>query len=149
MIDYFLNNVWLVWLLASVLFLIVELTLGDFTFMCFAIAALITSAVTALGAGWVVQILAWIVMSVAFLIWIRPFALNYLHSKEKQVKTNADALIGKEGTVAEAIEPGKSGYVAVDGDTWKAVTRGTMIEKGATVVIVDRKSIIVTVERKD
>ena len=149
MIDYFLNNVWMLWVLITVVFLILELTSGDFMFMCIAIGAVAAAVVSACGAGWVVDIVTWMVVSVALLAFVRPFALKYLHRKDKNVKTNADALIGKEGKVVETIVPGESGYVAVDGDNWRAVTRGTItLEKGETVVIVDRKSIVVTVQRK-
>ncbi|UKI45225.1 MAG: NfeD family protein [Porphyromonadaceae bacterium] len=56
------------------------------------------------------------------------------------MSTNIDALIGREGRVEEAIAPGESGYVAVDGDVWKAVSRETdVIEVGEKVKIVDRK----------
>jgi len=37
MIQYFLENLWLAWLLVSLLCLVLELTNGDFFIMCFAI----------------------------------------------------------------------------------------------------------------
>lgn len=148
MIEYFQTNLWLLWVLATVLFLILELTSGDFFFMSFALGAVAATIASLLGTGFVAQLITWIVASVAFLVFVRPFALRYLHRHDKEIKTNIDALVGRTGIVMEAIEPGKSGYVAVDGDTWRAVSRETdTIAAGEKVTIVDRDSIIVTVER--
>lgn len=148
MIEYFQTNLWLMWILVGIFFLILELTSGDFFFMSFALGAVAATLVALCGTGLVPQLLAWIVISIAFLLFVRPFALKYLHRNDKHIATNIDALIGREGKVEEAIAPGESGYVAVDDDVWKAVSRETdVIEVGEKVKIVDRKSLIVTVER--
>ncbi len=148
MIEYFQANLWLLWILASVVFLILELTSGDFFFMSFAFGAVAATITSALGTGFVAQLMVWMIFSLAFLIWVRPIALKYFHKADKNIKTNIDALIGRVGTVEQAVEPGKSGYVAVDGDSWRAVSRETgTISVGEKVKIVSRKSLIVTVER--
>lgn len=148
MIEYFQTNLWLLWVLATVLFLILELTSGDFFFMSFALGAVAATIAALFGTGFVAQLITWIVASVAFLVIVRPFALKYLHRNDKDIKTNIDALIGRTGIVKEPIEPGKSGYVGVDGDTWRAVSRETdTIAAGEKVTIVDRESVVVTVER--
>lgn len=148
MIEYFQTNLWLMWILVGIFFLILELTSGDFFFMSFVLGAVAATLVALCGTGLVPQLLAWIVISIAFLLFVRPFALRYLHRNDKNISTNIDALIGREGRVEEAIAPGESGYVVVDGDVWKAVSRETdVIEVGEKVKIVDRKSLIVTVER--
>lgn len=148
MIEYFQTNLWLMWILVGIFFLILELTSGDFFFMSFVLGAVAATLVALCGTGLVPQLLAWIVISIAFLLFVRPFALRYLHRNDKNISTNIDALIGREGRVEEAIAPGECGYVAVDGDVWKAVSRETdVIEVGEKVKIVDRKSLIVTVER--
>ena len=148
MIEYFQTNLWLLWILIGVIFLILELTSGDFFFMSFTLGAAAATIVALFDTSFTVQLVAWMILSVAFLVFVRPFALKYLHRNDKNIKTNIDAIIGREGKVIEAIEPGKSGYVAIDGDNWRAVTRGTeTIEVGENVVIVKRKSVVVTVER--
>ena len=148
MIEYFQTNLWLMWILVGIFFLILELTSGDFFFMSFVLGAVAATLVALCGTGLVPQLLAWIVISIAFLLFVRPFALRYLHRNDKNISTNIDALIGREGRVEEAIAPGECGYVAVDGDVWKAVSRETdVIEVGEKVKIVERKSLIVTVER--
>ncbi|MDO4511670.1 MAG: NfeD family protein [Bacteroidales bacterium] len=148
MIEYFQTNLWLLWTLVGVIFLILELTSGDFFFMSFTLGAVAAVVMALCGPGFIPQLIAWMIISLASLLVVRPFALRYLHRGEKNMKTNADALIGREGKVIEAITAGESGYVKVDGDTWRAVSRGTEeIAEGETVKIVARKSLIVTVER--
>jgi len=77
---------------------------------------------------------------------IRPRLVRSLHRRGEQRESNADALIGREGVVIEDIQPDHSGYVKVDGDQWRAISRGETIVKGKRVRIIDRESIIVTVE---
>lgn len=43
MIDYFAQNLWLGWLLISLLCLLLELTNGDFFIVCFAVGGLFAS----------------------------------------------------------------------------------------------------------
>ena len=39
MIEYFQTNLWLMWILVGIFFLILELTSGDFFFMSFVLGA--------------------------------------------------------------------------------------------------------------
>ena len=147
MIDFFQANMWLLWTLICVICLILEVTSGDFFFMSFALGAIGAAIAATITPSFVMQLIVWGIVSVLFLFLVRPFVLKYLHKKEKHLASNADALIGKEGVVKEAIEPGQSGYVAIDGDMWKAVSNeAATIPVGTTVKVVSRKSIIITVE---
>ena len=78
---------------------------------------------------------------------IRPLWKRYL-AKTKDVKTNADALIGKIGVVSEDIDIKEtSGRVAIDGDDWRAVSEdSSIIEAGSQVEVVKRESIVLTVK---
>lgn len=67
-------------------------------------------------------------------------------SKDKVV-TNADAIVGQQGRVSEAINPASgSGRVNVGGDNWKAEAEEA-IESGARVEVVSRDSIVIKVKR--
>lgn len=149
MIDYFAANLWQMWALLSIICLILELTNGDFYVMCFAIGAVITAVISAVGLGFYGQLFVFAVASVLCIFFVRPFALKYLHGKREDRPSNADALMGRIGRVSEPIEAGGFGRVAIDGDDWKAVSAdGSAIEQGQTVCVVGRESIILTVERK-
>ena len=143
MIDYLTSNLWLIWTLICVLALILEVSSGTFYLMCFALGAACSILVSLFAVPFWLQVLAFAVASVLSVYCVRPFALRYLHPSHADRPSNADALIGREGIVIEAIRPDK-----VDGDEWRAVARdGGSIAKGERVRIVGRESIIVTVEQ--
>ena len=148
MIAYFTANVWLIWVLISVLCLLIELTAGDLDLLCVAIGGLCAAVASALGANWVVQILVLVVCSLLCILFLRPVALRWLHKNDVDAVSNADAILGRTGTVSETIEANGYGRVALDGDDWKAqAADAQQIAQGEKVKIVGRESIIVTVER--
>lgn len=148
MIEYLSQNVWLIWVLASIICLLLELTSGDLFILCFSIGALCSAVAAALGVGWVLQILIFAFFTLLSIFFVRPVALRWLHRNEDNRLSNADALIGRVGTVSETIEEGGYGRVAIDGDDWKAVALdGQSIGQGERVTVVGRESIILTVEK--
>lgn len=148
MIEFFSDKIWLVWVLVSILCLILELGSGDLFILSFAIGALGGSLASALGGGIVVQLVAFAVVTLFSLYVFRPIALRYLHRKDEDRVSNVDAIIGREGRVSQTIEANGYGRVALDGDDWKAkAVGGVAIEKDTPVRIVDRDSIIITVEQ--
>ncbi len=147
MIEYLLANMWQVWAVLAVLGLILELTSGDFFIMCLAIGAA-GAAITAPFANLYWQIGVFAVVSLFSLFQVRPFVLRYLHNNEEKRVSNADALLGRKGRVSETIPAGGFGYVAIDGDQWRAVAvNDEEIAEGTRVKIVSRESTIVTVEQ--
>lgn len=137
------------WTLLAVVCMILEVTSGDFFLTCFAIGALAAIVPAALHSPLWLQILVWIAVSVPSIYFLRPFILKHLHSKEENRRSNADALIGRVGRVVQAIPAGGHGYVQIDGDTWKSLsTTGEPIGEGSLVVVVQRESIILTVEKQ-
>lgn len=150
MIQYFLENLWLAWLLVSLLCLVLELTNGDFFIMCFAIGSVAAAIVSAFSDSFTLQVIVFAVVSALSIFFVRPFALKYLHKNKDNRVSNADAIIGRIGKVTEPIAANGYGRVKVDGDSWKAVAANNLaIEEGTTVRIVALNSIIVTVERAE
>ena len=148
MIEYLSQNVWLIWVLASIICLLLELTSGDLFILCFSIGALCSAVAAALGVGWVLQILIFAFFTLLSIFFVRPVALRWLHRNEDNRLSNADALMGRVGIVSETIEEGGYGRVAIDGDDWKAVALdGQSIGQGERVTVVGRESIILTVEK--
>ena len=148
MIDYIMQNLWQMWAVVAIICLILELTAGDFFIICFAIGA-VGAAVDAglLGNGIYAQLFVFVVITLLSLFYVRPFAKRYLHKGEDKRISNADALLGRQGRVVEPVKAGGFGRVQIDGDIWKAVTKGDAdIPEGANVVVVDRASTIITVE---
>ena len=136
MIEYFAANLWQFWALAAIVCVILELTSGDFFILCFAIGALVTAVVSALGVGFYGQLAVFVVASLLSLFFVRPRLAKALHGKRRERLSNADALMGRIGRVA------------IDGDDWKAVSAdGEYIPLGQNVRVVGRESIILTVEK--
>lgn len=139
-----------IWLIIAILLVILELFTAGFGVICFAIGALFSALASFLGAGFVWELIVFVVVSVLSFVFLRPVVLRLLEKKSKDVKTNVDALIGKVGIVSETIDTDKNtGRVAVDGDDWKAVSvDGSIINKGEKVEILSRDSLIVTVKQQ-
>jgi membrane protein implicated in regulation of membrane protease activity len=143
-------QIYQIWLLVAIVLVILEIMTAGFGVICFAIGA----ALAALAAGLGVDDIAWqivifAVVSLLTFIFLRPVVIRFLDKKSKDVKTNADAIIGRKGVVSERIDAAQhTGRVAIDGDDWKAVSEdGSVIEKGTYVEIVKLDSIIVTVKQ--
>lgn len=149
MIDYFAENLWQMWALASVVCLILELTNGDFFIMCFAIGAAISSILSAFGISFYAGLAIFAIASVLSLFFVRPTMLKRLHKNEDNRISNADAIIGRTGRVSQSIEENGYGRVAIDGDDWKALAAdGKAIEQGTNVKVISRDSIIITVAKE-
>ncbi len=143
-----MQNVWLIWVLVSVICLMLELGSGDLFILCFAIGALGASLTAAIGLGIVPQLVTLAICSLLSIYFIRPVALRYLHRNDENKVSNADAILGRTGKVSQTIEEKGFGRVAIDGDDWKAVSAdGGRIEAGEQVKVIGRESIIITVER--
>ncbi len=149
MIDFITEYAWQLWLFVSILCLILELSSGDFFIMCFSIGALASTLAAAIGLGISSQIVLFAIISALCIFFVRPVALKYLHNNRDNRVSNADAIIGRIGTVSEDIVAGGFGRVAIDGDDWKAQADNHSITllKGEKVRITDRDSIIVTVTK--
>jgi membrane protein implicated in regulation of membrane protease activity len=147
MMDYLAQNLWQLWAVVAVICLIMELTAGDFFIICFSIGAFFAAIVAALGGGIYLQLVAFAVFTLISLFWVRPFAKRYLHKGEDTRVSNADALMGRQGRVVEAVKADGFGRVQIDGDIWKAVTNEAQdITSGTNVRVVGRESTIITVE---
>ncbi|MBQ8272792.1 MAG: NfeD family protein [Tidjanibacter sp.] len=140
-------EIWHIWAIVAVLFVIGEIFTSGFAFICFAVGCIGGAIAAAAGAilEWQLGIFA-IATFVAFLL-VRPL-LKKLSAKD-EIATNADALIGRTAKVTECIEVGGKGRVAIDGDIWQAVSHEqTDIAEGEWVEVISRESIVLTVKRK-
>ena len=150
MIEFFTSNLWLMWVIISIVCLILELSSGDFFILCFAIGAAVSAIIAGCGANLTVQIITFAVVSALSLLLVRPALLRKLHKPQRERLSNAEAMIGQQGRVSEPIEAGGYGRVAIDGDDWKAKSAdGSAIAKDTRVRVVKMESIIITVEPID
>lgn len=107
------------WVIALVVFLVIEAITVGLTSIWFAAGALVAWICALLGAPVWLQVAVFIVVTAVALYFTRPIVKKYINGKI--VPTNADANIGKECRVTETIDNiAGTGAVYVDGKTWTA-----------------------------
>ena len=123
------------WASAAVLFLIIEAATVGIASIWFALGSLCALVAALLGAPLWLQIAWFIVISIATLIFTRPFVKRFVHAKRQP--TNADRVIGSVCKVTETIDNiAGTGCVSADGKLWSARSvDGIVIEEGSLVEI--------------
>lgn len=137
---------WL-WLIAFIVFLVAEIATVTLISIWFAIGALAAFVLSFFCDVLWVQILLFLLVSLVFIIFTRPFADRFLNQNRE--KTNADALIGRQGIVTEAIDNLQAvGEVSLSGQMWMARTAddGITIPKDAKIVVKEIKGVKLIVE---
>ena len=132
-----MQNMEIMWLVLLILFLVAEGATAAVTTIWFAIGAIVAMFAAIFGAEIWLQAVLFAVVSVICLLSLRPVLKKYL--EPKKVKTNIDAIIGKQGVVLERIDNlNGTGKVKIDGMEWTARSAtGETIEKD-TVIIVEK-----------
>ena len=150
MIDFLTSNLWLLWIIISIVCLILELSSGDFFILCFAIGAAASSIFAGCGLSLTWQIIIFAVVSALSLFLLRPALLRKLHQPHRERLSNVEAMVGQTGRVSEDIEANGYGRVAIDGDDWKARSAdGSPISRDTRVIVLKVDSIILTVKPID
>lgn len=123
-----------VWVIAMVVFLVVEAVTVGLASIWFAVGALAAMFTAMVGAVLWVQLAVFLVVSAVMLYFTRPLVKKYVNAKVQP--TNADMLIGRECRVTETIDNvAGTGAVYVDGKTWTARTDdGEQIPEGELVI---------------
>lgn len=137
-----------IWLAALVVFAGAEAATVGLTCVWFAVGALAALFTSYFTDQVVIQAAVFLVVSLASLIAVRPFAHRFLQSRK--VATNADRIIGTEAVVTEEIDNLKGcGRVSVGSMPWTARSANdAVIPAGETVRILRIEGVKVFVERK-
>jgi membrane protein implicated in regulation of membrane protease activity len=88
-------------------------------FGMFAVGAVAAAATAGIGADIVVQVLVFVVVSVALIAVVRPIATRH-RSTLPQLATGIDALKGKQAVVLERVDGSGSGRIKLAGEIWSA-----------------------------
>ena len=140
------------WLIALVVFLVIEVATLGLATIWFAGGALVALIAAMCGAGIVIQIVLFLVVSLVLLFFTRPFAVRFLN--KDTLKTNVDRVVGMEGVVTEEISNlAGTGKVSLGGNMWTARTEnegGTIpVDAVVTVLRVEGVKLIVKVKEKE
>ena len=128
-------NMAVVWLIAMAVFLIVEGIVPGLVSIWFAVGALAALIAAMVGAPLWLQLVWFVLVSIAALALTRPLARKYVNGRV--TPTNADRILGKECVVRETVDNLRgTGAVAVDGKVWTArmLNENEIAREGETVI---------------
>lgn len=112
----------IVWFVVIILAALIEMNTMDLTSIWFSVGALVAFILSLTKIDLIYQLIAFVVVSIGFIIFLRPVVKNYF--KTNSISTNSDRLVGKVATCTKPIGVGERGEVKIDGKYWLAVTSG-------------------------
>ncbi|MET0839641.1 MAG: NfeD family protein [Marmoricola sp.] len=139
--DWLRDHMWETWLGLAVIFGVLELVSLDLFLVMLAGGAVVGGVTALLGGPIALQVVLALISSVALLGVIRPPVVRRLHGGGPDLKTGADALIGKRATVLRELAYGTPGRVKIGGEEWTAepYDEDDRIEPGELVDVVQIK----------
>lgn len=138
-------DMWLLLLIASVVFLVLEMFTPTLFFINLAVATAVSAIFAYLGFSNLVVTFVFLIVSIATIWFVRPILLKQINEK-KQTTGLDDKYIGKVAKVVKEVSK-TEGRVAIYGEEWQAVTDGENIPIGTEVKILSNDSIIFKVEK--
>lgn len=138
-----------IWLILIAAFAVIEGVTVQLVSIWFAIGSIGGLIAYALDASLPVQIITAVAVSVVLMLLLRKFVFNVL--KPKDIKTNADSLIGKSIIVTEQVNNIKNeGSGKINGLTWKLRSEdGTVIDENETAEIKAIKGVTLIVAKSN
>ncbi|MFI6206851.1 NfeD family protein [Streptomyces sp. NPDC051041] len=130
-------DAWVWWLVAAAGLGIPLVVTAMPEFAMFAVGAVAAAGAAGFGAGIVVQVLVFVVVSVALIAVVRPIAARH-RTQRPQLATGVDALKGRQAVVLERVD-GSGGRIKLAGEVWSARSLDTdrAYEAGQEVDVVD------------
>ncbi|WP_406461319.1 NfeD family protein [Streptomyces sp. NBC_01622] len=129
---------WVWWLVGAAALGIPLVVTAMPEFGMLAVGAVAAAATAGLGAGVVLQVLVFAVVSVALIAVVRPIATRH-RSTRPQLATGVDALKGKQAVVLERVDGSGHGRIKLAGEVWSARALDTdrAYEPGQEVDVVE------------
>ncbi len=127
---------WVLWTLIAVALAIGEIATVGFFLGPIAVAAIAAAFVAALGGGAVIQLIVFILGSIASLAVLRPIAVRHVRMPAR-LRTGTAALVGTRALVLERVDV-HGGRVKIGGEIWtaRAYDEDQVMEPGARVEVV-------------
>ena len=134
-------DAWLFWLIAAAILGLGEIATTGFFMAPFAAGALIAALASAVGAGWIISLVLFLVVSIVALAALRPIARAHLR-QPAQLRTGTAALVGRNATVVERIGA-DSGCVRLEGELWRAraYDEDEVFEPGTRVQVLEIRGV--------
>ena len=134
-------DAWVLWLIAAVIFGVGEIATTGLFLAPFAGGALVAALLSLIGAGTVISLAMFLVVSVVLLAALRPIARAH-RRQPAALRTGTAALIGRTATVVEWISTDE-GCVRLDGEIWRAraYDEDEVIEPGTRVHVIEIRGV--------
>ena len=116
-----------IWLGVLVVSLIVEFSTMELVSVWLSAGSLISLILAACKVPYEIQIIVFVVASVALIVGLRPITMRVIN--KKTIKTNADELIGKRVKLLTDITEDDMGCVKLNGVVWNVKTENGEILK--------------------
>jgi membrane protein implicated in regulation of membrane protease activity len=127
---------WTIWLAVFVIALIIEAVGTDLVSIWFAAGALVALIVSLFpDVKWWVELIIFMVISIASLLCFRPLVHRYL--RRDLINSNIDEMKGKKGLLIEKIDLLHQGVCKINDVRWTAIAQDdkTKIPAGSTVEV--------------
>ena len=123
------------WLIGMAVLLLIEAAVPGLVSIWFALGALAALLATLCGASGPIQIVLFVLVSLAALVVTRPLVKKYVNAKVQH--TNADRILGQECVVTEQVDNlAGTGEISVDGKRWTARSSDQeVIPQGSRVTV--------------
>jgi len=137
--DFLTTYSWIFWLALILIFVIIEVSTVDFTFLMIALGSLAGLIAGLFGAVWWAQVIIAGVVALALIFFVRPALKRTLSKGGDATPSNVAALLGLGGTVTTDFVAGQGHVKLANGETWTAklsgLTDAETIDAGDRVVV--------------
>jgi membrane protein implicated in regulation of membrane protease activity len=127
--------IWHVWIIAGLIAGALEIKLSGFIMLWFAVGAFAAALGAGLGLGVNFQLALFIIVSAALFGASRTIFQKAFMRNVPNMKIGAEAMIGEEAIVIEALPASGAGTVRINGELWHARSVDGAIEPGERVRI--------------
>lgn len=143
-------ELWVIWIIIGLLFMIIEIFTPGFYFMSVGVAAIFTGLIGFFIPNPIVQLGLFAILCFILFVYLRKLALKFFITNN--IETNAMALVGKRAKVTQTILRDEKGYVKVSGEEWVAISeeeRDFEIGEKVKIVKIDGTKLIIQSIQKE
>lgn len=124
---------WGIWGIIALVLLIIEVFTVDLTFVMLAGGALAAMLAALFTSSWIIQLIAFVIVSVLLLIFVRPVIRSHMKVSTKR-ESNVYALAGQQVRALTDITT-DNGRAKIGGEEWSARCIAGVIKEGELAIV--------------
>jgi inner membrane protein len=134
------------WLTAGLICLGLEIVLPSFVFAVFGLSGIVTGLLAFFIKDFYILVSIYGIFAIVVFVFLRPWYFSFVLKRSNSQKFGFNSLLNTVGVVKVEVSAGKSGYIKVDADEWRAFANET-IEAGAQAKIIKLEGNTVWIEK--